>query len=310
MASGRLCLVFGVVAAAAAAGCTAPSVQIEHVLPGAVPLPPGVGRVRAGGFAVVAGPRDEFARHVQRVLDERLAEFRMTGQAAGEREAAAGAPAANVGGTIHVETQDKTSTRTVRRWNPAAGKTEDREAASLTRLVEVRVVFAISGGDSPKPTAVAELSRSYDSTADPRTRGELGLERVDDPRRVPPAETIVRELLSECVSAFCEMVAPVKLTAEVRLRPMIGEGWRGLVAAGKGDLTAAAASFEAVVKAAPQSADARFNLAAALEAKGQLRQALSHYREALEQAQGKDPEAADGVRRIERVLLARERLGG
>jgi len=170
-------------------------------------------------------------------------------------------------------------------------------------MAEVGVQFVVTRAVGGEHLVTVEVRRSYDSPADPRVRGPLGLERPDDPQRVPPAEQVLRELLTECVEAFCRMVAPVELVARVPLRPAASrQGAAALDAARVGDFQAAIGRLQAAVEAAPNDANLRFNLAVVCEAGGEFEAALSHYQAVVKQAEGRDPLADEGARRLRRVL--------
>ena len=141
------------------------------------------------------------------------------------------------------------------------------------------------------------------SAVDPRVRGELGLLRPDDPERIPAVETIVEELLSECVDGFCGMVAPVKATHTIPLR----SAWRlnaGVRAVKAGDLASAEAEFLSVIADRPEDGDALFNLGAVLEARGKLAPAAEAYGKAATLNNGADAEAKAAAKRV-RLVRAR-----
>ena len=103
------------------------------------------------------------------------------------------------------------------------------------------------------------------------------------------------------------MVAPQAVTAEIATRGTLdGQGRAGLAAAEEGNLDEAVAHLSAAVDARPDDNALRFDLAAALEAGGQLDAALAHYKAVVERSGGKDAEAAAAADRVARVLARRK----
>jgi hypothetical protein len=294
-------------------GCAPPTVAVEHVLPAALPMPADVAAVRTGDFAVRTGPKDGFAAFLKETLDKRLMHVPVGlghgGPAAGPAGAARipAAQVAAVGGEIDIQTADLAGKRTVRRRAAGTGELESVELATLVRTAAVRVELHVRRASDKEPLGTAEVRREYSSAADPLVRGELGLERPDDPARVPPAEAIVRRLLTECAEAFARMISPVVAKAHVPLRSAPGRcAQLGLAAARKANYAEAVKQFEAAVAAAPDDAGAHFDLAAVAEANASLDLAASHYARAWELSGRKDAEAKRGADRARRVLAARE----
>ena len=171
------------------------------------------------------------------------------------------------------------------------------------RTVKTRVSFAVQRPDAARPLVVIEVERTYGSLADPRVRGEAGLERPDDPKRVPPADTAIRELLTECADAFCGMVRPLVVTVEVRMRPTgQADGAAGLKAAKKADYGAALEHFKAATAAAPKDVSLLFDRAVAAEAAGDLADALKHYQAVAKATKDRDTVAVESALRVERVM--------
>ena len=289
----RPCLAVALAAAAAfAAGCAAPVLTVRHVLPAALPLPADVGLVRAKGFDVDPPSGATVWAPAAQGLDERLAAL--------WPEGGRGATA-DVGGKVRIEVKDAPGSRDVRRWDAATRAWVAEAAATLVRTATVDVDFVVTRGDAR--LVAVECRRTYDSAEDPRVRGDLGLERPDDPARVPPADQVVRELLDDCVTSFCEMIAPGEVTVRVPTRGTLnGEGAAGLKAAAGGDFQAAVRHLEAAVAASPNDVNLLFDLAVACEAAGRLDAAQAHYCAVAERTANRDRLAADGAARTERVL--------
>ncbi|MBE3069616.1 MAG: tetratricopeptide repeat protein, partial [Planctomycetes bacterium] len=289
----RPCLAVALAAAAAlAGGCAAPVLTMHHVLPAALPLPADVGLVRAKDFAVDPPSGTAVWAPAARGLDERLAAL--------WPEGGRGA-VADVGGKVRIEVKDAPGSREVRRWDTKTRAWVAETVPTLVRTATVGVDFVATRGDVR--LLAVECRRTYHSAEDPRVRGDLGLERPDDPARVPAADQVVRELLDECVASFCEMIAPGEVTVHVPTRGTLnGDGAAGLKAAAGGDFQAAVRHLEAAVAASPNDVDLLFDLAVACEAAGRLDVALAHYRAVTERTGGKDRLAVDSAARTERVL--------
>jgi len=165
------------------------------------------------------------------------------------------------------------------------------------------VEFGVARPGAKDRLFTIETRRSYTSPEDPRVRGELGLDRPDDPARVPPADDILKELLAQCADEFFDMISPREVTADVPMRgTWNADGSAGLKAAEAGDFAAAVGHLEAAVAAEPKDVNLLFNLAAACEAAGNLEEALAHYKAVVERTQGQDAVAAEAAQRVERVL--------
>jgi len=281
-----------VVAAALAAGCAAPTASVVHELPAAVPAGD-VAAIVPGRFEVAAG-------------DAWMAEFlaaEVNRRAAAARgDAPPAEPAVTMGGTVTAEVTDRRGRRPARRMDPAAGRLVDVQVPFLVRTAKVRVVFALAPADGAAPVKL-ETAESYTSAEDPRVRGPAGLERGDDPSRVPPAETILRELLVQCVDEAWGMIAPVRMPVTLQFRRADGEAAEaGLEAVERKDFAAAVEHFRAAVQERPDSAALRFNLAAALEGQGQFAAAARHYQAAADAAgDAGDPEARRAAQRTTRL---------
>jgi len=212
-----------------------------------------------------------------------------------------------VGGTMHVSIVDTRGLRTVLRMDPASKATTPVKVATLVRTVRLRVDFAVSRAASGDGLGIAEVVRAYNSAADAAVRGELGLERPDDPNRVPPVETILKGLLGQCAQAFSRMITPTPADAEIPLRPAGGAD-KAFAAARKQDWPQAQAALAKALAADPENAALHFNLAAVAEAAGELDLAARHYEHALKLSGQKDAEAQDAARRCRRVLAARKNI--
>jgi len=281
-----------------AAGCAPPTVAVRHELPGALPLPAAVSAASAGEFTVRSGPKGDYAAFLKQKLTERLAEAPV---------APAGEPVV-VGGTVEMETKDATGKRTVRGRDSATGELHDVELPTLVRTASVKVDFDVQrAGEAGQPLGTAEVRRSYTSASDATVRGELGLDRPDDPARVPPAEEVIRHLLAECAEAFVGMIAPVVIEAQVPMRPVpAGRADAAFDAARKGDYTRAAALLAEALAASPDDPALHFNRALAAEAAGDLAVAAEHYQKAWDLSNQQDPAAQQGLQRARRVLATRK----
>jgi len=276
-----------------AAGCAGPEIAVRHVLPADLPVPPDA-VLAVGDVQLADGGPKAYADFTAAELNRRI-------RAAGRGDGAG--PKMTLSADLHVRTDETQATRTVRRYNPRRRKTEQLEVPTLVRTAAVRAVFVVSTDSPDRRIGAAETRDSYNSADDPRTRGRLGLDRPDRPDFVPPAETIVRELLAGCVGQFWRMIQPPHVEAKLRLRPAPGQaGRRGLEAAAEGKFPEAVRHLAAALAARPDSADLRFDLAACAEAAGNLPEALRHYASLVKTTAGKDAEARGGAERVRRIL--------
>jgi len=284
------------------AGCGGPVLTLRHTLPAAVPLPAGVEMVRVRKFAVHPADTGEVAALLTESLQKRLSRHWAI-----DGDARAQARAVDVGGTIALETKDVKGTRTVRRWDGESREWLPSQVPTLVRSATATVEFAVFGPGAKDRLFTIETRRSYTSPEDPRVRGELGLERPDDPVRVPPMDQILRVLLGQCADSLVEMISPREVTADVPMRGTWNSaGSAGLKAAAEGDFAAAIRHLQAAVASDPKDVNLVFDLAVACEAAGRLEDALTHYKAVVERTKGQDSVAAEGAKRVERVL---KRLG-
>ncbi|MFO8011769.1 MAG: tetratricopeptide repeat protein [Phycisphaerae bacterium] len=287
--------------AAAMAGCAAPVLSVRHDLPAAVPLPEDARMVRVGDFSVHPPGHDDAAAVLTQGLQKRLSRHWAIDGDADTR-----ARAVRLTGAVAIKTDDARGTRRVRRYDKAAGAWREAEVPTLVRTASAHVTCRVARPGTKEPLFAVEADRSYDSTADPQVRGELGLGRPDDPDRVPPTDTILADLLDGCAEDVVAMLSPQAVEAEVRTRGTLdGLGNDGLKAAEQDDLETAVRLLTEAVTKHPDDAALRFDLAAVLEAAGRLEAALEHYVAVLEQTDGRDADAAVAARRVERVLTRR-----
>jgi len=292
----RLIAVANLMALTCILGCGAPVVEIVHELPPAVPLPADA-PLEAGEFTA-QGPGAEWTpQYLRAELAKALTEL-----SHGD-----GAHARRMGGRSTVAVEEDSGTRPARRWNAETGSAAPVELPYLVRRVAVRVTFEIAPGEDGQ-SLVVETRADYDSTRDPRVRGEYGLGRGDDPERAPPVEQVTRELLAQCVQEGVGMVEPVMMPVTLRFRLGGGtEGAAGSEAARKRDFPAATEHFRAAVAKRPDDAALRFNLGLALEGAGKFAAARRAYEAAAKAAGRPDAEAEQAAKRA--AALARHTVG-
>ena len=294
-------------------GCAPPVIRVRHVIPGALPLPDNIAALQAGTFIVASAPPDradglpalmhEIAATVLAESPIRFPERSVSSSAALREQTPANV--ATVSGTIAIGAKDTHGKRKIHRRDPETGGLEPFELPTLVRTADARVEFHVR--KDGRELGAVEVRRAYSSAADADVRGELGLQRGDDPERVPEAEAIFRRLLTECVEAFARMAAPVEVTAEIPLRPAPGSRARDAVdAARKGDLLQAYNHYSWAVREAPEIAELNFNYAATAEANDKLAEAAKHYAKAWELSDEKDAEAKQSAARVRRILAARD----
>jgi len=283
-------------------GCAGPVLTVRHVLPAAMPMPAGTKVVRVGTFTVAPAERQEAGGVLAEALRERLSAcWTVVGNGP------APAKAARITGEVCIETDDARGTRPIREYDDRTRTWIRRDVPTLVRTVSVHVTFRVARAGSAKPALTVETDRTYRSTNDPRVRGDLGLDRPDDPARVPPAAEVIRDLLTACAAEFAAMVAPQVVAVEVATRGTLdGQGRAGLAAAEEGNFDGAVARLSAAVNAHPDDAALRFDLAAVLEAAGRLEESLAQYRAVVKGSGGKDAEAVAAADRLARVIARRK----
>lgn len=280
----------------AALGCGG-EVTIDHQVPAAVPIPQSARPLGAGEVSIRdaegTNTKDLSAR-AKKELAAALAEI---------NDPNAGAPAGRVDAAFHVTITDKRGERTVRRGRPD-GEMRTVTLPTLVRTVDVRVELPVRAADGEEIVTLSVV-RSYDSRRDPRVWGELALGRAADPNRVPSRETILRELLTDCVHRGADLLRRGRVSATVPLKYTFhSAGQRGLEAIKRGRYRKAAELFANALRESPGDAALIYNRAVACEADGRLRVALMGYRKAIQA--GSDEHALTGARRVETVIRHRE----
>ena len=287
----RVVWILAAVVLAAAAGCEKPPVEIavRHELPPAVPLPAGAESLTAGAFEVRGDAGPELGEFVRQELGACLG----------------GGSAARVDGMIRATTTDTRTVREVLRPEPGGADLQPVELPSLQRKAEVRIAFEVRAGEG-KPFVTIETEAAYDSVADAGARGELGLQRPDDPANVPPPAEIFRRLAAQCVEQFCGMIQPVLAEATLALRPLADPRMRQALAAVRDErFEAARGVFRQIAADRPQDAAAWFDLAVLEERTGELAAAEQHYGRVVDMTHGADRQALQGRQRVHRVLAVR-----
>jgi len=273
-------------------GCAAPEVAIEHRLPAAVPLGVDAFTVTA---AKVTGLTDDADALAALAITRSLAEADLLAGATPS------GPVAQIAANFTVTTDERRSHRSVREWNAEAESVQPRQADSLVRIVNVSAAFTISRPDH-EPVTV-QVDRTYDSRSDPNVWGEMGLERPDDPRRVPTATDISADLIGQCAERLAAMLRPLPVRVVVPVRPVGGqEGSAGLAAAADGRFDEALEQFRLAVAERPQDRDLLFDAAVAAEAAGELHDSLGYYQQVVDLSGGEDLVANEGAQRVQRII--------
>jgi hypothetical protein len=277
---------------------------VRHWLPAELPEVVNVAAARAGTFQVTPAENAAFGAVLAELLAEHLARQPFGAAAGGEPVTAV------IDGACDIRVEDKAGKRKLRRWRPEAAGLEVVEVDTLTRTAHVRVDFHIRDARTGRQIACIETHQAYHSGADPRSTGELGLTRPDDPSPLPGGDTVVGELLAACVGALVKMIRPVEIEHTVELRsPLLGGLGEANRAAAAGKYARAAELYRSCLQSQSDSADLWFNLGAVEEAGGQLDAARQHYRKAAELAKRPDAAALAGAERVRRVLAQREYAG-
>ena len=285
------------IVAAGLAGCGGPVVTMSYTFSPDLPVP-ATGLVRVGPFTVAEGTDARYGAVAAEALARRLRDSFWFAPAD-----ASGAAQMAIAATVRLTACDTGGARTVRKFNPQRNTTESVRVATLIRTASARMVFTVTDPAGGGQFASAETRRNYTSADDPRTRGDLGLLRPDDPANVPPIDTIHRELIDHCVQTFWDMLQPRTIVVTVQLRPTVNpDGVQGLAAAGNGEFTHAAGHFAAAVAAEPSNPDLLFNHAVTAEKAGQFPTALAAYNRLLLLPRGHQLLAYQGAQRIKRVM--------
>lgn len=253
-------------AAAAAAGCSAPTVRVSHSLAPDVqiPRPIELGQVR------VEGDQDGFA--AQYLRDSLLEALAGVNAQADRSEVAAGAGPTIMEVSATLELTEETASRAIRIYVPADGQAiEPRQVQTLRRAAALSCTM-----DLGQPAIRLGTASRYDSAADPRLGGELGLHRPDAPVEIPEQRRIVRQVVDDCVQQVGLMLSPTTSDEQVQLRRSWHSG-QGLSLAAKGKHAQAADSFASAAEKHPDDKSLLFNLGVMLEATGQYEQAAQHY---------------------------------
>ena len=283
-------------------GCAGPRITVRHELPRVVDLPESSRLVADGDFLVQGYDSQEVTKTLKGAITERFSDF------AGV-EALQGQPGqdalVHVGGRAVISHDDHLSVRQVSAWNYKLREEIVKEVDSLVRQVDVAVEFTLRRAGA-EPVVIA-VRHEYSSRGDPRVWGELGMERVDDPDRVPAVAEIVRGLLSDCVESLYGIVAGVDLVEEVQMRATLSRAaGQGAAAAEKGDFAGAIEHLQAAHEQNPKDVNVAYNLAVVLEAAGRLEEALAKYLLAEELSGGGDEQIHKDAERVEKVLCQRE----
>lgn len=276
-------------------GC-AGEVEVTHTLPSAVPLPEGVRPLSVGRVSIAGADEAELSPVVREALSEQLKRINSFD---------ANAQAGVVDAAIDVTVTDTRGSRTVRRGRPD-GEMKTVALPTLVRKVDVRAEFPVRHRSSEsEPIVTLSVMRSYDSRRDPRVWGELAVGRAADPNRVPPRQTVLRELLADSVRHGVDLLRQGQIAATVPLKPTWNAiGQRGLDAMKQGEYTTASRLFADALDDSPTDATLLFNHAVACEAGGQLQRALMGYRKVLQA--GDDEHALAGAKRVQTVIAHRE----
>jgi len=278
--------------ATAMGGCAAPVARIVHNLPAPLELKGALGDLTVREFRLTDGSGQAVADFAAQTLRDRLAVI--AGPASGDSPLP-------IDALIDVVVNDTDTQRMVGQYDTDAGQVDTVPVPSLVRQADVTTQFQVLEPDGS--VVVAEIRRTYDSRTDPATWGELGLNRSDDPAGVPAADVVVRQLLTEAVDSFVEMIRPLEVRVDVPMRWVGGsDAEKALVAAEKGDFVSALANFEAQQLRRPDDVNLLFDVAVAAEASGELRTALAAYQKVVELTDSQDLEAAAGADRLGRIM--------
>ncbi|MBN2376444.1 MAG: tetratricopeptide repeat protein [Sedimentisphaerales bacterium] len=272
-------------------GCAGPRITVRHELPRVVDLPEDSRFVADGDFLVQGYDSQEVTKKLKEAIAERFSGF-------------SGDSVIEVGGRVVISHEDHLSMRQVSMWNYKLREEIIKEVDSLVRQVDVAVEFTLMRAGA-EPVVIA-VRHEYSSRGDPRVWGELGMERVDDPDRVPAVAEIVEDLLSDCVETLYGIVAGVELVEEVQMRATLNSAaGQGAAAAEKGDFAGAIDHLQAAHEQNPKDVNVAYNLAVVLEAAGRLEEALAKYLLA-EELSGGDEQIRKDAERVEKVLWQRE----
>jgi tetratricopeptide (TPR) repeat protein len=280
-----------------AAGCQPPSVEIVHIVPADV----APGAIFALGGVDAEGPHAQITRQY---LAEKLA----TLLAHALQNSLYDVLTAELNATASIETDEQSGQRQVRQWTGSGddGRFEVVTLPTLRRTATVRCVFTLRGPGlaAGRPLRLATRG-SYDSYADPTLKGELGLQRVDDPTTVPKMEQIVRELLDACLDQFEAMISPVESRSVVQLRDSWHAG-ASFGAVSDGRFEEAAEIIKTRLQRRDHDAALWFNYAVVSEKLGRLDEARRGYERADTLIDESDPILDERLRIVNALLLRQE----
>lgn len=297
----RTLAVMALVVMACVCGCATPTLEVRHALQPGIALP-AIQNITISGFPTEGDAPASTDRYVSGLLAERLKKS-LTLPAKLATPPAMSGKKVQISGTVTTDFEDAKQTHSIQQWDESTRTLSTREVPSLRRTGWVRIVFDIQDMEGNRLGGV-ETFHEYRSSADPRLRGPLGLQRPYAPNEIPSTKKIFEELVDQCVASFCRIAAPVVHTRTLKMRWMFnGTTMRGLQAARNEKWSQAESLLQDVVKRSPQSADAHYNLAVVLEAQGKLQQASQEYRKAYEVSKQKDLQADTDAKETERLLI-------
>lgn len=280
-------------------GCAPVNTTIAHTMPPAVPLADNAVPIRISLFTVKGSEDDRFGPLATEIVTQHMDPYWHTV----DSQSGSAMNVLKLGGNVSIETTESSGARIIRLWDRQAKALRDETVETLVRNVDVEVHFVVRSHPASVALATIETRRSYSSSGDPRVRGELGLNRLDDPQLVPPADDIITKLITECAEEFWDMVTPLKVSRQETLRPAPGsESSAGLASARAGNMPDAMTHFSAAAETDPTNGDLRFNLGVAAEASGKLPQALAAYLAAVELSDGQDVEAEKAAQIVTRAI--------
>ncbi len=210
------------------------------------------------------------------ILDEQDLQLAISDTASAETLGKLAKVDAMIYGTVHVNHRDERATR--KSFDPLS---RSLKTVSYTRrFVMVSVNFTMDAVNTGRTLASVSAVREYDSDKDKdKSKGEsvgkvLGFSG-DNP---PPTDSVVGELIDQCVGEFIVKISPheVKVVEKLRrTKSKIGETGNKLAEAG--DHAEALEYYQAAIDADPADHEAVFNAGVMHEAMGNLSAAEQHY---------------------------------
>ena len=282
-------------------GCQTPEITLSLTLPSPVPIPDDIFLNQIGDFRVIDYKNEEINSYFKSVLTDKLGSPELRLKTQEEVTGIQPSTPALIKGAIHIKIDDKSGIRQLRRTDSTQAS-QTIEVPSMVRKVFLDVDFTIQNSQSNTDIVTIETHQNYNSLEDPDIRGVWGFERPDDPERIPPVSDIIKRLLNRSADSFVRMITPVEMTQKIKMRSTWdGNSFKAFSSLKKGDSKTAAMYCQKALQKDPENIALLFNMAVVCEANSDLTASLNYYQKVSKLTAGNDPEAEEGIIRVQRV---------